>query len=93
MKYSKFKDGEGKSVVIDLNVYPFPLCNEHNIVDGGIVRWPSGERPSRSIARQRNQLGTSPRADYEETAFYHCLSCKTQFVDQVASGNRLGVLQ
>jgi DNA-directed RNA polymerase subunit RPC12/RpoP len=64
---------------------PCPHCGERRLEYDGIVRWRSGPRPPRSLARPRDQLGFSPRADYDESAYYHCHSCGTEFIDHLVS--------
>jgi predicted RNA-binding Zn-ribbon protein involved in translation (DUF1610 family) len=65
--------------------HPCPLCGMQQLVYDGIVRWRSGTRPPRSLARPREALGFSPRADYDESAYYHCASCGAEFVDHLIS--------
>jgi hypothetical protein len=50
--------------------YPCPHCGVHQLMYDGIVRWRSGPRLPRSLAKPRDQLGFSPRADYDESAYY-----------------------
>ncbi|MBN1580072.1 MAG: hypothetical protein JXA89_05175 [Anaerolineae bacterium] len=57
------------------------------------MRWRSGPRPPRKLATPRERLGVSPRADYDESAYYHCVGCGTQFIDHLASPHGLSRLQ
>lgn len=59
---------------------PCPRCGESTLMHDGIVRWRSGPCPPRSLTRPSGQLGTSPRADYDEAAYDHCPTCGTELV-------------
>jgi len=69
----------------ETTAYPCPRCRVGPLTYDGIVRWRSGRRPPRSLARPREQLGNSPRGDYDESAYYHCQNCGTEFIDPLMS--------
>jgi DNA-directed RNA polymerase subunit RPC12/RpoP len=73
--------------------YPCPQCGAQQLVCDGFVRWRSGPRPPRSLAVSRDRLGFSPRADFDESAYYHCEDCSAEFVDHIVSSHGLSSLQ
>lgn len=71
----------------ELTPYPCPFCGAQRLMYDGIVRWRSGERPPRSLAVPREKLGFPARADYDESAYYHCEGCGAEYVDHLISSH------
>lgn len=59
---------------------PCPVCGQNTLVYDGSVKWRSGSRPPRLLAR-KDSLGSSPRADFEIAHYLHCTNCSTLLYD------------
>ena len=64
----------------DIKTYPCPNCGEKQLVYEGSVKWRSGPRPSRTLAK-KDRFGCLPTAGLNQVHYFHCAACTTLFYD------------
>jgi hypothetical protein len=67
----------------DVKAYACPNCGQKALVYEGSVKWRSGPRPSRALAK-KERFGCRPASGLNQVFYFHCANCATLFYD---SGN------
>ena len=64
----------------DVGAYACPQCGEKALVYEGSVKWRSGPRPSRALAK-KERFGCWPASGLNQVHYFHCDNCATLFYD------------